>query len=397
MAEGKYNNDLLDLKFKASVIFNDDGKRLLHNFATQTKYKLASIAQEIVAIVVAPFTLFGEIYRACKGEINARTCLINIALIPVRVCVLIGYLLINIAKSINGIASAISGGVGFLVWHAGEAIVNRIKGTENIVLSSDLQIRNIVYHAIGVTLLAGVLALIPCPPVQMVALPIILGSIYGAINNQFTVRECPEYYTMGHYYDGTSLRGHAIKTNNKFIKPIVTGCYATTMITKIAGVVLAAAATIPFTAAILPVSIAAALIGGLFALTILVAHICASAAKNKIQKTLNEYGKLINLEWNDENRNKTWGALYELRKEKIEAKKQELAEDAQKLEEFKKELIKLERVIDNHSRISNGDVPIKYLTGWHANNTRNSIGYFMGGGGAAAIVIATIVLRFFAF
>ena len=42
------------------------------------------------------------------------------------------------------------------------------------------------------------------------------------------------------------------------------------------------------------------------------------------------------------------------------------------------------------------DVPLKYVTGWKANNTRNSTGYIFAGAGTLVIAISTIFIRIFA-
>lgn len=376
------------------VIFRDDFKRHIHNLSTQTQYELASLAQSIVTLVASPFSIFGEIYRLCNGSINASTCLKNIYTVPKHMIFSIFKAAFYIARAVNGVASAASIGVGFLTWHAGERLVRLITGSPHTVLSNNSRNRNIVYHSLGLTLLAAGAVFIPVAPIQMIALPIILGSIYGTLNNQFTIRECPEYYTMGHYYDGTDLKGHAIKSNNLLIKPIVTGCYATTMVTRLAGIILSAVGTIPYTAAILPVPLAGAMIAGTCVVTLVAAHIFSTIKKNSIQNNLNEYEALIGIEWNDANRNTRWADLAGLRAERIEQKRRELASNAPELEFFNRRLNELTEAIE--SNILDPDMPVKYIIGWQANNTRNSVGYLFAGGGTLAIAITSVFLRIFA-
>lgn len=93
--------------------------------------------------------------------------------------------------------------------------------------------------------------------------------------------------------------------SNEFF--IVTGCYATTMVTKLAGIILAAAATIPYTAATFSVSLAASLIIGTCAMALVTAHIFATIKKAFITNCLNEYASLIGMEWNEANHNTIWG------------------------------------------------------------------------------------------
>jgi len=188
----------MDQEVGQGVIFRYDFKHHIHTLSTQTQYELASLAQSIVILVASPFSVFGEIYRLCDGSINASTCLKSICTVPKHIIFSIFKPAFYVGRSVTGIASAASIGVGFLTWHAGEKVVHLIAGSSPTVLSNNLITRNKVYHLLGLTLLAAGAVFIPVAPIQMIALPIILGSIYGTLNNQFTVRECPEYYTMDH-------------------------------------------------------------------------------------------------------------------------------------------------------------------------------------------------------
>ncbi len=377
------------------VIFRGDFKRHIYNFLSHSKFELASLAQAVATVALSPIAIFAEIYSLARGSINASTCLINILTIPKHIILSIFETAFCVAKTVNKVASAVSIEVGYLAWHGGEKLVRVITGTTDSVLSDSSNIRDIVYHAIGMTLLAATLAFIPVPPIQLIALPIILGSIYGTLNNQFTVRECPEYYTMGHYYDGTELRGHAIKSNNLFIKPIVTGTYATTIITKFAGVILSAAGTLPYTSQILSVSLAGALIAGTCVIALLAAHVFSTLKKNAIQKNLDAYATLLKFEWNDENRNKTWwGELSEMRNKQIETIRSELESKPDELEQFNTKLEELTSAIE--SNILSSDLPVKYIVGWQANNTRNLTGYVFAGGGAVLLSVSAVFIRIFA-
>jgi len=384
----------LDEEVNQGVIFREDFKRHAHTFSTQLKYETVSLVQCIVIVAISPFAVIAELFRLCSRSINASTCLKNICVIPIHIIISIFKATFFIARDANKTVTAASTGVGFLAWHSGEWMVRLIKGSSNTVLSNYHQIQDIVYHSIGLTLLAAATVFVPVASLQMIALPIILGSIYGTINNQFSVRECPEYYTMGHFYDGTNLRGHAIKTNNVLIKPIVTGCYATTMVTKIAGAILAMVGTLPYTAAVLPVPYAAAMIAGVSLISLVAAHVFSSMIKKSIQKNLDAYAALIGIQWTENHRNMKWSDLAEMHQKRIKQKRQELASDAQELERFNNRLQKLTEDIE--SNIIDPNMPIKYIVGWQANNTRNGVGYIFAGGGTLAIAISTIFLRIFA-
>jgi hypothetical protein len=383
-----------DEKVSQSVVFHDDFKRLIHTFSLGTQYEAASLAQSIATLVASPFALFAELYRLCNRSIDASTCLHNICVIPKHIVLSILKTAFYALRSANNTATAASTGLGFLAWHGGEALVRWIKGSSDTVLSNQARIRDIVYDAIGITLISAATVFIPVAPIQMFALPIILGSIYGTINNQFTVRECPEYYTMGHYYDGTDLKGHAIKTNNLLIKPIVTGCYATTMVTRIAGAILAAAGTLSYTDAILPVPYAAAMIAGVCVISLIAGHIFSCVKKRAIQKNLDEVAALIGLKWTETNLNKTWKELSPILVELAEQKRRELESNPQERERMVQKLRELAESLD--ADLLSEDLPVKYMTGWQANNTRNSIGYLGAGLGTLAIAVSTVFLRIFA-
>lgn len=383
----------LDEELNQGAIFREDFKHYVHTFSAHSKYEAVSIVQCVAAIAISPFAVIVELYRLCSGSINVSTCLKNICVVPKHIILSIFKAAFFIVRAVNKTVTAASIGVGFLAWHSGEWMVRLIKGPSHTVLSNHQQTRDIVYSSIGLTLLAAATVFIPLVPIQLMALPILIGSIYGTINNQFTVRECPEYYTMGHYYDGTDLKGHAVKTNNLMIKPIVTGCYATTMVTKIAGAVLAAVGALPYTAAVLPVPYAAAMIAGVTVISLVAAHLFSSMTKKSMQKSLDAYAALIGIQWTDSNRNKRWSDLAEMRHKHIEQKRQGFA-NAQELERFNKRLEELTEEIE--SNILDSDIPIKYVVGWQANNTRNGTGYLFAGGGTVAIAVSAIFLRIFA-
>lgn len=376
-------------------VFTDDFKRNIHDFCTLSSYEAFALVESIARIVLAPFAFIGEIGRFSSGSIDASSCLTNIGAIPGHIFSSIFSPGVAALNCLNRVVSTISTATGFLVWHGGERCVRLFTDSPNTVLSNRERVRDIVYHALGITLLSAAAVTIPIAPIQLAALPILFGSLYGTINNQFTVRECPEYYTMGHYYDGTDLKGHAVKTNNVVIKPIVTGCYATTFVTKIAGLIMAIVGTLPYTAAALPVPIAGAMIAGVCSISLVAAHIFSGLKKRTIQNSLDVYARLIGIEWNEANRARTWIQLREIRNERIDQIRQGHVANPQESERFERELRKLTEEIE--SAIIDEDVPVKYLDGWQANNTRNSIGYLFAGGGTLALTVSTVFLRLFAF
>jgi hypothetical protein len=116
--------------------------------------------------------------------------------------------------------------------------------------------------------------------------------------------------------------------------------------------------------------------------------------KNLVQKNLEAYAALIGIKWTETNCNRKWDDLAEMRSERIEQKRQALASNVQELERFNLRLQELTKDIE--SNILNPDMPVKYIVGWQANNTRNLVGYLFAGGGTVAVAVSTIFLRIFA-
>ena len=385
-----------------NVILRNDLKWYIHALSNETKHTMYFLGQMISTVVIAPFTLIGEIARLGKGSINAAACVKNIVVIPLHMIAASIKAAYHAVRSTERAIEFVSTGLGLCACHAGEKIVHSMIGLKNTVLSNYDGTRIIVYQSLGWTLLAAGAVFIPVAAVQICALPIIMGSIYGAINNQFTVRECPEYYTMGHYYDGTKLRGHAIRSNNLWIKPIITGLYATTTLTKWLGLILAAAGTLPYAAATLPVSLAAAMIGCMCIVALVASHLFAASKKRSIQKDLRDYAQLIDMEWNKVRYNSSWSALKDLRQAHINQKRIALQPYPTEIALFDERLKALEDTISSNipSAYLNIYVPsnisLKDMAKWQANNARNTTGYICAGGGALIITVTSVFLRIFA-
>ncbi|MCH9811185.1 hypothetical protein K0U07_00305 [bacterium] len=71
------------------------------------------------------------------------------------------------------------------------------------------------------------------------------GVAYGVVNDMFACRECIEYFTVGHRYDGKNLRNRPIQTLNPTLNAIVWGQIATWHVCTIAGAVFAFVARVP--------------------------------------------------------------------------------------------------------------------------------------------------------
>ena len=361
------------LEVSQNKIFNDDLKYSIHTFSIHLRYEVVLLAQRIGGVVIAIFTPVLELN-------NIFTWWQHTCKTPLYIARSVLGLLDYCIRLVEKIETTASTSVGFLVWHSGERIVRLVTGDSSTVLSNQTQTRNVVYKSIGITCLAAGMVFVPIAAIQMIALPIILGSIYGTINNQFTLRDCPEYYTMGHYYDGTNLRGHAIKTNNFLIKPIVTGCYATTIVTKYSGLAIAAAGVLPYTSTSIPVPYVASLMIGVIAISLVTAHIFARMQQSTVQNDLALFATITGHTWTEEDFNKPW-------KKFIESKKKPLDRTSPIFQELTKKINSYTFYTDN--------LPIKYIAGWQTNNKRNTIGYAFAGGSTLTLTISIIFLRIF--
>lgn len=372
------------------ALFIDDFKRNIYDLSNSSiRDEVVSLMRSVAMIVVSPFALIGEIYRCVRGLINKLSCFLNIVEIPFHISRSIVTANEHLVKSIHKVVCGASIGIGFLAWHGGERVVRLFTHAPFTVLSTDHSLRQIVYDSLGITLLAAFALSIPVAAVQIAALPILLGSISGTINNYFIVRDCPEFYTFGHYYDGAALRGHLVKTNNLLIKPIVTGCYKTTWLTTWAGLYTWMELMVGYLAGeMIPVSVAAAMIAGVFVISLIAAHIFSVHRKSVIQNNLDAYSRLTGIEWNEENSARSWDELREIRNNKIDQKREFLAADIQALQRFEEELEKLTAELEGF----NG--PVKYISAWTSSRVREGIfGMCAGGVGALALAVAPLFFR----
>jgi len=183
------------------------------------------------------------------------------------------------------------------------------------------------------------------------------------------------------------LRGHAVKTNNMIVKPIVTGCYATTMVTKITGSIFAAIGM----SAVFALPVAAVFMAAVTAVSLIAAHVFAKNGKQEFQKNLDDYAALIGIEWNGANQSRSWSELEPLRRAKIEAKTNALAKDNAAVLAFHQQVYALEDAIE--SKMSGRMIPMKYVVGWHANSQRNLVGYIAAGVGTLGLALASVFMR----
>jgi hypothetical protein len=142
------------------------------------------------------------------------------------------------------------------------------------------QYKPLVFTAATATGLATSLAigavLAPWEAVRIIGLTVLTGVGYGIANDMVACRDCIEYFTVGHRYDGTELRNRPLKTLNPTLNAIAWGA--------IAGAILALIARAPIPGLIVKIT-AAQLTPYLAisaAVTILVAHILSRSAQKEM-------------------------------------------------------------------------------------------------------------------
>lgn len=132
---------------------------------------------------------------------------------------------------------------------------------------------------------------------------------YGIINDLFACRVCPEYFTVGHVFDGRETRGRLVKTLDPNINAVAWGMVATSPLAALGGTVLSVGACI----------------SGLDEKKIMISFICTAA----LTLLIADLGSRIE-----------------------------------------------RRALEKEPRTIYLDVPNQFQPRWHANNTRNMIGYF---------------------
>lgn len=103
----------------------------------------------------------------------------------------------------------------------------------------------LVFTAIGATTLAGLALRSPWEPIKIIGLTVLTGTAYGITNNMIACRDCIEYFTIGNFYDGRSLKNRPIQSLNPNLNAIFWGMIATWHVCLIAGIALSIIARVP--------------------------------------------------------------------------------------------------------------------------------------------------------
>jgi hypothetical protein len=139
--------------------------------------------------------------------------------------------------------------------------------------------------AIATGLAAGAV-LAPWEAVRIIGLTVLTGVGYGIANDMVACRDCIEYFTIGHHYDGKELRNRPLKTLDPTLNALAWGAIATWHVCAIAGTFLAIIARAPVPGLI--VKITAAQLAPYLAIgatvTLFTAHILSRSAQKEMAK-----------------------------------------------------------------------------------------------------------------
>ncbi len=138
-----------------------------------------------------------------------------------------------------------------------------------------------------VTSLAITGLLVPLETARILGMTILTGFAYGVVNDMIACRDCIEYFTIGHIYDGKKLRRRPIETLNPNLNAVVWGSIATWPVCAIAGALFAAVARIPFpglAVKITAIQLAPYLITGA-AISLVIAHTMSRLAKASMERS----------------------------------------------------------------------------------------------------------------
>lgn len=144
--------------------------------------------------------------------------------------------------------------------------------------------RSLTHTAAIATGLAVAAVFVPFEMIKIIGMTVLVGVSYGVANDMIACRDCIEYFTVGHFYDGTNLKHRPLNTLNPNLNAIAWGAIATWHVSAIAGVFFALISRMPFPGLILKIT-AVQLAPYLMiaaAITLLVSHIIARRAQKEM-------------------------------------------------------------------------------------------------------------------
>lgn len=196
------------------------------------------------------------------------------------------------------------------------------------------QYRPLVATAFVATALAATAALAgPIEAIRIIGMTTLTGVSYATANDMIACRDCPEYFTIGHFDDGQNLENRPIRTLNPTLNALVWGPISSWHVSAIAGVLIAIAARLPILSATVSAASIAPFLAAIAVGTFARSHFLARMAERQMQQNVREGA----------------GLRYNVREE--------------------------------------------YQVGWHTCNTRNSAGYTAVALGGLALTAGILAAR----
>jgi len=104
---------------------------------------------------------------------------------------------------------------------------------------------NKIKRAILINIIAFCALFWPIDAVQLIGAIVFLGTVYGVANDMIACRDCIEYFTFGHVFDGQNYRWRPLNSLDPDLNAIVWGMLATWPFCVAAGLILAICAQLP--------------------------------------------------------------------------------------------------------------------------------------------------------
>jgi hypothetical protein len=146
----------------------------------------------------------------------------------------------------------------------------------------------VVYTAMAATGLAAAALFAPIEAISIVGMTVLTGVGYGIANDMIACRDCIQYFTVGHFFDGDRLEHRPINTLDPNANAVIWGMIATWHVCAIAGVFFAALARAPIcslASAVSTAQLAPYLIGGAV-ITGVISHVFSRYARGSMEKII---------------------------------------------------------------------------------------------------------------
>ncbi|MCH9612091.1 MAG: hypothetical protein S4CHLAM102_05740 [Chlamydiia bacterium] len=144
----------LEAGLERAEVFKRDVERLGYVMPRAIALAMIGVARNVNGVFVEVTSGSGDSYRHYEGPLEGRIFFTRLQNVPDNLMVHLATAGIRVRVALDQVVTLISTGVGMLAWHGGEWAVNLVSGKSSTLLSTDLETRQIVYGAIGITLLA---------------------------------------------------------------------------------------------------------------------------------------------------------------------------------------------------------------------------------------------------